>query len=576
MEWEIMNTFSPDIIKWIRLLQPVHRCRKHAFESILIYEKLMSRAHMKLLQDPHFVTNAIMEHNQLRNILSRLNTRVLTDHCRDLIQTTVITEFNKQTQTPLIIPIVDTSPSKTTTTNVISPDCIIQAKKNILSTFLSEKDLNIIHHCTVKIVQASLNLNKERVGMGFMGDNELGTDKHVFGILGPHRGRYYGEIVLIFKRELMLHPSSHFSIPAATLFQNGNVYKCLPWIKDFGRQDTRIRQFHESKLHCSISGYACAAATKLIAIVGKDNKTMNIDMNDMIKWWKEADSHMVFESYLPSQISLSYIDHVYMPQSVFDSLTSEAQHSALTIFRDKITITNKTEKSYEAYLFDEFTKRFDPNTNKLPTLQGFMLNLFASFFTEQILLPITITQSYNLFLHVEQDKKYDYSLNVIYIYWQTTSGDMMVTISKEPINSEHHPDQLQCLVCYVAEISSSISSSNYLDSCSYLNNAHPLRHDTLKCTNHFKARSNTFHRGCGANKYMIYCLKIEHHDGRVTLSHVGCDNPNKHGMIQAEFSKNELDLCQLDYVQVSAGSQDVLIQNMIIQCESIDDLSVFQ
>ncbi|CAF1475648.1 unnamed protein product [Adineta steineri] len=322
----------------------------------------MSRSHIDLLRDPHFITNTIIEHNQLRNILSRLNTPVLIDYAQDLIKTIVITEFNKQTPTAAIIPIVDAS----------SP-----IKKEILSTVLSEKELDIIHRYALDITQASLNLSKEPMGMGFNGDKALGTDQHVFAILGPHRGQYYGEIAVVFKRELMLHPSSHFSIPAATLFPNGHVYTCLPWVIDYGTQDSRIHQFYKSKLHCSVSGYEYAAATLLIAIIGKDNKTTSIDMNDVIRWWEKVDSHMVFESYLPSRIPLSYIDHVYMPEIVFNSLTCQAQHSARTIFRDKLTVTNNNGKLYETYLFEQFTKRFDPNTNELSTSKGTMINLFA-------------------------------------------------------------------------------------------------------------------------------------------------------------------------------------------------------
>lgn len=574
MHWEKINTIPPDITKWIRLLQPIHRCGKHIFESILVYEKLMSRACINLLQNPRFVTNVILEHNQLRNILSCLRTRTLMDHARDLIQAIVTTEFNNQTRFPAIIPIVDASHSKVVMDDAVNPDCIIQMKRDILSAILSEKDLNIIHNCAVNIAQASLNLNQVPVGMGFHGDKELGTDKNVFGILGPHRGQYYGEIVLVFKRELMFNPSSYFSIPAATLFQNNNIYNCLPWMVDYGTKDARIRQFHESKLHCSILGYEYAAATILIATIGKDNKTMNIDMADIMKWWENIDSHFVFQSYLPSQISLSFIDHVYMPRNVFDSLTPEAQRSAQAIFRDNLTIINKRGKSYETFLFKEFTKRLDPNTNELPPSQGIMVNLFASFFTEQTLLPITITQSYSLFLHAEQGIKYDSHPAVSFIYWETTSGDIMVSLSNEPIGMEQHQDELQCLVCYIAEIPSN-SLSEYHVSYSYINNAHPLHHDFPKGTSRFKAQSSTFHRRCDTNNSMIYCLKIEHHDGRVILSRVGSENINKYESIKANFSKNELDLSKLDYVQVSAGSRHVLIQNMIIQHKAIDDLSVF-
>jgi hypothetical protein len=173
---------------------------------------------MNFLREPRFVTNTIIEHSQLRDIFSCLNTRELNDHGRDLIQTIVTTEFDHRMQTPTVTPVVGASQSKTTMTAALNHHYIIQTKKKILSTTLTQKELDAIRRCTGDIAQVSLNINKEPMGMGYNADKALGTDKHIFSVLGPHRGQSYGEIVLVFKRDLMLHPASHFSIPAATLF----------------------------------------------------------------------------------------------------------------------------------------------------------------------------------------------------------------------------------------------------------------------------------------------------------------------------------------------------------------------
>ncbi|CAF5053748.1 unnamed protein product, partial [Rotaria socialis] len=97
-------------------------------------------------------------------------------------------------------------------------------------------------------------------GIKYETDKALGTDKHVFSILGPHLGHYYGDIILVFKSEVMLHPDANFSPQAGTSFASGSTFKHRPWVKDPGTEPERIKCFHESKLHCAVPGYEYAAA----------------------------------------------------------------------------------------------------------------------------------------------------------------------------------------------------------------------------------------------------------------------------------------------------------------------------
>ena len=43
-------------------------------------------------------------------------------------------------------------------------------------------------------------------GIGYAVDKIMGTDKHVFSIVGPHTGAYYGDIILVLRSEIMHHP----------------------------------------------------------------------------------------------------------------------------------------------------------------------------------------------------------------------------------------------------------------------------------------------------------------------------------------------------------------------------------
>ncbi|CAF3766285.1 unnamed protein product [Rotaria sp. Silwood1] len=91
---------------------------------------------------------------------------------------------------------------------------------------LTDHDISIIHQWAKKIAQESIKLHEYPMGIGYVVDRSLGTDKHVFRILGPHLGHYYGDIIIVFKKETMLHPDANFSIKAGTSFgPSGNAYK---------------------------------------------------------------------------------------------------------------------------------------------------------------------------------------------------------------------------------------------------------------------------------------------------------------------------------------------------------------
>jgi hypothetical protein len=64
-----------------------------------------------------------------------------------------------------------------------------------------------LKQAAVAIAEAAIALSKMPMGIGFKVDRALGTDKQVFSILGPHTATdLYGDIILVFKQELMFHP----------------------------------------------------------------------------------------------------------------------------------------------------------------------------------------------------------------------------------------------------------------------------------------------------------------------------------------------------------------------------------
>ena len=409
------------------------------------------------------------------------------------------------------------------------------------------------------------------MGIGYDPDIALGTDKHLFSILGPHTGSHYGNIIIIFKQEVMNHPDSNFSIQAATSFHSGKGYQWRQWLRDPGSSEERVKSFHHSKFHCSIPNYESAVALQLMASAGSDRKTTDVDLQTIIKWWRSNDSHMVLESHLPQLIPVDYIDHIYMPRQIFDSLSRNAQQAAQSIFRYALTISDETGQAYESFVYSEMIKRIEHNMGKDSLLQGMIITLPASSFYEHVPLPMTVRQSWELFSHNKSKSDPRHQPEMTLIYWQAMHGDMMVTLSTEPIDFTKEQLNRRCLICYVAEVPLT-SSSDYHESYSYITSDHPLKHPVISREAKYKKGSCRFYRGVNTNNYLTFCLKIEYSKDRVSLSHAGASSLYNHEVIVAEFTKSELDLTKLDYVHVSAGNGTVPVKNMVIRHEPIIDL----
>jgi hypothetical protein len=444
---------------------------------------------------------------------------------------------------------------------------------------LKSDEINIIRKHAINIAEASLKLHSNPMGIGHGPDELFGTNDHVFSILGPNLGYYYGDIFIVFKHKLMFHPDSNFSIQAATSYgQSGNAYKNRPWLKDPGTLNDRIQYFHRTKLHCSIPGYDYAAAMELMALTGLKKKTMDVKLKDVQERWMNIDPHEVFESHLPQLIPLDYIDHIYIPKNLFNSLSSNAQSSAKETFRHNLTITDHivdlnvthsldtTRQPYEKYVHNEIIKKIDNNNHRSHCGTIITLPPPTNYCTQFICIPMTISQSFH------QYQTTNHQSDTIFIYWQALGGDMILTISEYQIDPSRDQSHNPSLMCYIADISSYINNINdYHESYSYITNNNPLFHEMLVKNCKFKAKSNTFHHGCNIYDYISYCLKIKPKTGEVTLRHVGSNSIYNHQKIHFTFQRSEFDLTKLNYIHVSACNRIVPIRNLVIRHEPIEE-----
>ena len=104
----------------------------------------------------------------------------------------------------------------------------------------------------------------------------------------------------------------------------------------------RINQLFLNILHCSIPSNDFVAAAELTAITThKLKKNPNdISVEEIVEQWMRADSHQRLETHLPALIPLDYIDHIYMPRTVFECLSPSVQATTVQMFGSWLIITS--------------------------------------------------------------------------------------------------------------------------------------------------------------------------------------------------------------------------------------------
>jgi uncharacterized protein (TIGR02452 family) len=574
---------STEVRKLVRSLQPVHRCSKAIFESILVHGHVMSREHMERLKKPAFAAQTVQEHKRVRAIFDRYKMSTIELHAKEYIRGIVSEEYSKRYTA---LPAAEAMFSGSSTLG--APDEyteIIRKEERFLRSMIKPEEIDTIRKRAIAIAEASWSLHHSPTGIKYEPDKLLGTDKHVFSILGPHLGHYYGDIILVFKSQVMLHPDANFSPQAATSFASGRTFTHRPWVTDPGNDVERVKCFHQSKLHCSIPGYDYAAAAELTAMTGLAKKTMDVIVEDILKRWTHVDSHEVFEAHLPQLVPLDYIEAVYIPKNLFATLTPAAQESARKTFRVALHITehsialtdasggsvhaldssrSKYQKFVNEQLIEQIQKRMEHSRHS----QGTVITLAPSQFTDHIVLPMTIDKAYDQYRRSHQRDRHSED---VYIYWQAMYGDMMITLSNESIDPNTSQPHIRCLVCYIGERPST-ATTVYHESSSYINAKEPYRHDVIMINGQCSSSSRSFYRGCNMEDFLTFCMKLEKKTGQVTLFHAGPSGIYCQQTIAYKFPKATLDLNKLRFIQVSAGTHKVPIRNLIIAFEPIPDL----
>ncbi|CAF1104234.1 unnamed protein product [Adineta ricciae] len=575
-----MKSIAVEIIDWIRTIQPVHRCKGDIFESIILHGHLMSLEYMDKLSKPAFVANSILQHSQIRQI-ERLKIPECANNAKGYITALVTDIYAKAGFLKAYAGDLTGTLTAHTDNAAYLEDCEeqIKSKGHVLSVQLNNpQDMNIIRAKTKQIAEASIKLSSNKTGIGYEVDKKLGTNKTIFSILGPHTGHYYGDIVLVLKREILHHPDANFSIQAGTSYFSGNCYSWRPW---FGTAPnpkvdaTQIDLFHKTKMHASVSGYEYATALELIAVTSHKSKLKpsEVDLDKVLERWNTVDSHEVIEAHLPQLIPLDYIEHIYMPKTVHQALTEDTRKIVDDLFKDCLTVSDKSPDEYKKFIITELTQRFRPDgrgTVSRP-IRGACLTIPATNLNDHYVVPLTISQAEEQYRHNDPSITED---STVYIYWQLMNGDMMLTLSATNIDTHDNATKHSCLVCYVAPKPVFYPSDGleYHEQISYLNSGQPFEHSVFLKEKRFAGKSTDFYMGCNTDDIMTLCLEIQRATGTVSLYHAGPNAIYNHQKIFCKFLRHELNTKKLEFIHVSAGNGTVPVRNLIVTFKKQEDL----
>jgi hypothetical protein len=181
--------------------------------------------------------------------------------------------------------------------------------------------LYLEQHCIEQMTRID-HIRQEKVGMKVHKDVEIGTDKTVFAILGPHIGAQYGAISIAINRHALSHVNSNITMCAGTSHYNPLIRSQKPYMPSKVVRGAPL--FMTQVIHLGVEGGREAIATQVAAHMVAHDFPVTHDMStdDVLRWWMLMNSHRVIEAHLPC-ISVDYIEKVFVPAQVYNSLCAE-------------------------------------------------------------------------------------------------------------------------------------------------------------------------------------------------------------------------------------------------------------
>ncbi|CAF1321792.1 unnamed protein product [Adineta ricciae] len=556
------SRFPEDILRWFCVVQPVYRCSQIMFELFVLQQKVMSQYYTKKLKEPEFVADLVLQHDQIRCIEAR-GKRSVKEDVKQYITIMVEEEYVSLSR--------GSFSSNQHTDNR-------RKKEEDLQQSISQQDIDIIKKTTRSMAKRAFECSSFVISKS-TSSKSFDKEKTISTILGPHLGHDHGDIFIIFKREILHHPDSSFSIQSAASLHDDETYRRYPWLgRDPCSTEGRTQQYNKSKLHVSVPGYESTATLELVATVSqylhKDGRSVNLDT--VLREWPRMSEYKGIEANLPGLIPISYIDQVYIPDNMYHLLDQDAREIIDNTLKDRITTiprkgtSSGVSTSSQDFINDRLNKQSSQqNEDSIARpLRGFIFTLSPSNFETHTLLPLTISQA---FAQHRTDRTQSSRDNTTIIYWQAMCGDMMLTLSSDKEEFDKNRTSSRSLICYLARTPDT-NEGEYREEASYLNSGYPSEHETYVRKETYAVGSKKFYTGCNTDDFMTFCLKIQRSIGKITLSHAGPNSLYNNSTISFTFGKTELDLVALEFIRLSAGECAVPIRNVMICFEEQADL----
>eukprot|EP00002_Diphylleia_rotans_P029639 TRINITY_DN6049_c0_g1_i2.p1 TRINITY_DN6049_c0_g1~~TRINITY_DN6049_c0_g1_i2.p1 ORF type:complete len:1967 (-),score=190.98 TRINITY_DN6049_c0_g1_i2:321-6221(-) len=312
------TNISKEIIDWFSGLKPVHRCSIEIFESIVSHGMLMSRDSMGELLHPDYAAKEAMNNPAIRHIIKKNS----SDDPQ--IQSQLIATLESYIYECIMHILSSKKDSHTTYHSTRA-----EAAKGKLRDhgFKDDQFAKIIDKCK-NAAENCHRLKENLMGIGYVVDQEMGTSSHVFSILGPHMGAYYGAISIVLKQEILYHPDSNFTCCAATSFHSRKAMIDRPWIQMDGKKPRDV--FDSFKMHATTAGWEESIAQQIVSYLGRRGPCTT--KKELFDRWTNEDSHSVIECHLPSFIPLSYVHKIIMPKNIYARISENTKKELDYIF----------------------------------------------------------------------------------------------------------------------------------------------------------------------------------------------------------------------------------------------------
>lgn len=222
---------------------------------------------------------------------------------------------------------------------------------------------------------ASQVLETEDFGLDNPNDEKLGTNNHIFAILGPHIGEdNYGEICIVLKQDIMYHPHFNMTPCAGTSFMTGNasILNTYHPRQSFHSEEQSVDAFHRSKLSCACKGWASVISAvyehnmlKWASLPKPEhNEIMGNNLNQitfrkglgmerkslgegtfglMMQYQTEQcpNTHTLIECHLPEKVAIQqYVDRVVMSPETWESLSALCRQRVVEVFGHTIVMND--------------------------------------------------------------------------------------------------------------------------------------------------------------------------------------------------------------------------------------------